>query len=88
MKDLFILGVAVPGDASETMVELCFWPSVVLVHKLVIYCNYIWYILCDGFSCTMSTKEGKNVKPTVIPSKSHSAAGFINPVLPLLTIFL
>ncbi len=45
MKDLLNLGVAVPGEASETMLELCFWPFIVLVRKLVIYCNYIWYIL-------------------------------------------
>jgi hypothetical protein len=45
MKDLFILGAAVPGEASETMVELCFWPTIVLVRKLAIYCGYIWYIL-------------------------------------------
>ncbi len=44
-KDLFILGAAVPGEASKTMVELFFWPSIVLIHKLAIYCNYIWYIL-------------------------------------------
>jgi hypothetical protein len=44
-KDLFILGAAVPGEASGTMVALCLWPSIVLVRKLVIYCNYIWYIL-------------------------------------------
>ncbi len=46
MKDLFILGVALPGEASETMVKLCVWPSMVLLRKLAIYCNYIWYILC------------------------------------------
>jgi hypothetical protein len=42
-KHLFILGAVVPGEASETMVELCFWPS---IGKLAIYCDYIWYILC------------------------------------------
>ena len=32
----------------------------------------------DGFLCTSrATKEGKNVKPAVIPSKSHSATVFI-----------
>ncbi len=41
-KDLVILGVAVPGEASETMVELCVWPSIVLLHKLAIYCDYIY----------------------------------------------
>jgi hypothetical protein len=45
MKDLFILGAAVPGEASETMVKLCLWPSIVLVCKLAIYCDYICYIL-------------------------------------------
>ncbi len=45
MKDLLILGAAVPGEASETMVKLFLWPSIVLLRKLAIYCNYIWYIL-------------------------------------------
>jgi hypothetical protein len=45
MKDSFILGAAMPGEALETMVKLCFWPSIELVRKLVMYCNYIWYIL-------------------------------------------
>jgi hypothetical protein len=45
MKDSFILGVAMPGEASETMVELCLRTSIVLLRKLAIYCNYIWYIL-------------------------------------------
>ena len=45
MKDLFILGVAVPGEALETMVELCLWLSIVHLRKLAIYCDYIWYIL-------------------------------------------
>jgi hypothetical protein len=40
------LVVAVPSEASETMVELCFWPSTVLTHKLAIYCDIICYILC------------------------------------------
>ncbi len=31
----------------------------------------------DGLLCTRATKEGKNVEPTVIPSKSHSVAIFI-----------
>ncbi len=45
MKDLFTLAAAVPGEASETMVELFLWPSIVLLRKLAIYCDYIWYIL-------------------------------------------
>ncbi len=67
---------AVPGEALETMVKLCFWPSIDLVRKLGIYCNYTWYILrtMDFYGY----KEGKNVKPTVIPSKIHSAAVFIS----------
>ena len=35
MKDLFILGAAVPGEASETMVELCLWPSIVLLQYIL-----------------------------------------------------
>ncbi len=45
LKGSFILGAGVPGEASETMVELCLWPSIVRVHKLAIYCDYIQYIL-------------------------------------------
>ncbi len=45
MKNSLILGAAVPGKALETMVELCFWPSIVLVLKLAIHCDFIWYIL-------------------------------------------
>jgi hypothetical protein len=32
----------------------------------------------DKFLCTRAMKEGKNVKPTVIPSKSHSVAEFLS----------
>ncbi len=77
MKYSFILGAAVPGEASETMVELCFWPSIVLVRKVAIYCEYLVHSMYDRFLCTRAIKEGKNVKPTVIPSKSHSASVFI-----------
>jgi hypothetical protein len=45
MKDSVILGAAVPGEALETMVEMCLWSSKVLLLKLAIYCDYIWYIL-------------------------------------------
>ncbi len=57
MKDLFILGVAVPGEALETMVELCVWPSTVLVRKLAIY----WDIsgIIHSILCTRATKEEK-----------------------------
>jgi hypothetical protein len=41
MKDLFILGMAVPGEALETMVELHLWPSIVLLRKLAIYCDWV-----------------------------------------------
>jgi hypothetical protein len=67
----------VPGEASETMAKLCFWPSIVLVRKLAIYCKYLVHSTYDRFLCARATKEGKNIKPTVIPSKSHSAAVFI-----------
>jgi hypothetical protein len=41
-NDSFILGLVEPGEASETMV--C-GPSIVLLHKLVIYCDYTSVIL-------------------------------------------
>jgi hypothetical protein len=39
------LGLAVPGKASETMVELCLWAIYRTSSKLAINCNYLWYIL-------------------------------------------
>jgi hypothetical protein len=79
MEDSFILGAAVPDEASETMVELRLWPSIVLLHKLAMYCECIWYILrtSDFYALGLSMKEGKNVTPIVIPSKSHNVAVFI-----------
>ncbi len=38
----FILGTAVPGEASETMVELCLWAIYHTSTKLAIYCDYLW----------------------------------------------
>ncbi len=34
-----------PGEASKTMVELCLWPSIVLLCKFAIYCDYVQFIL-------------------------------------------
>jgi hypothetical protein len=34
MKDSLILGVVVPGEASETMVELCLWALTLTAHGL------------------------------------------------------
>jgi hypothetical protein len=34
-------------------------------------------LMRSGCLCTRATKEGKNIKLTVIPSKSHNAAVFI-----------
>ncbi len=48
-----------------------------LARKLAIYCNYLEHSTYNGFVCARATKEGNNLKPTVIPSKSHSAAVFI-----------
>jgi hypothetical protein len=61
MKYLFFLGAAVPGEASETMVELFLWPSMVLLHKLANYCDYIWYILCtmDFYVLGLGKREKK-----------------------------
>jgi hypothetical protein len=39
------MGAVEPGEVSETMIKLCLWLSIVLLRKLAIYCNYIWYIL-------------------------------------------
>ncbi len=38
---------------------------------------YLVHSMYDRFLWTRATKEGKNVKPTVIPSKSHGIAVFI-----------
>jgi hypothetical protein len=37
------------GEASKTMVELCMWSFIVLLHKLVMYCDYISHILHKTF---------------------------------------
>jgi hypothetical protein len=39
---------------------------------------YLVHSMYDGFLCTRATKEGKNVNPTEIPTKSHSVAVFVN----------
>jgi hypothetical protein len=43
---------------------------------------YLVNSMYEEFLCTTATKEGKNIKPTVIPSKSHSAAVFISKMQP------
>ncbi len=60
-KDLFILEAAVPGEASETMVELCLWPSIVLLCKLAILQLYLVHSRYNGFLWTRATKDEKNV---------------------------
>ncbi len=55
-KDSFILGAAVPGEASETMVELCLWPSIVLLRKLVIYWDYLVLYTLRTMDVALSTK--------------------------------
>jgi len=44
-NDSFILWSAVPGEASETMVELCLWAIYRTSSELAMYCDYLWYIL-------------------------------------------
>ncbi len=39
---------------------------------------YLVHSTYDGFLCTRATKDEKNAKPTVIPSKSQSAAVFVD----------
>jgi hypothetical protein len=54
----------VPGQASETMVDLFLWPSTVLLRKLHsnILQLYLVHPTYDGFLCTRATKEGKNIQ--------------------------
>jgi hypothetical protein len=42
---ILILGASVPGEALETMIELCLWPSIELLHILAIIWDHVWYIL-------------------------------------------
>jgi hypothetical protein len=70
------MGAAVPGKASETILYFVSG-HLFLLRKSVIYCNYLVHSMYNRFLCTRATKEGKKVKPTVIPSKSHSIAIFI-----------
>jgi hypothetical protein len=39
--------------------------SIVLLHKLAIYCDYLWYILCATNFYVPVLRYGKIVKPTV-----------------------
>jgi hypothetical protein len=50
-------------------------PSRTLVGIVVLAAHFDTFH--DGLFCTRATKEGENVKPAVIPSKSHSAAVLI-----------
>jgi hypothetical protein len=40
---MFILGLAVPHEASETMAESCLWALHPNFPKIAIYCNSTWY---------------------------------------------
>jgi hypothetical protein len=45
----------VPGEALETMIELCFWPSIVSnILQL-----YLVHSTFNGFLCIRAMKEGK-----------------------------
>ena len=69
MDDLFISGLAVPGEASETMVKLCLYLNTFL-HKLRINCDYLVHSMYNGCVCTRATKEGENVKHTLYSLKT------------------
>jgi hypothetical protein len=77
IKHTRVSDAVVSGEALETMVQLFLWPSIILLRKLAMYCDYLVHSTYDRFFCTRSTKEGENRKPTVIPSKSHGVAVFI-----------
>jgi hypothetical protein len=53
-KYLFISGAVVLGEASETMVELCLWPSIVLLHKLAIW-NLVFTGSYDNIGIVLHT---------------------------------
>ncbi len=53
-KCLFISGAAVLGEASETMVELCLWPSIVLLRKLAIW-NLVFTGSYDNIGIVLHT---------------------------------
>jgi hypothetical protein len=53
------LEAAVSGEALETMVELCLWPSMVLLHKLAIHSKYILFVLhtADFYALGLQKRE-------------------------------
>jgi hypothetical protein len=75
MNKRFIhLGVAVPGEASETMVKLYLWPSMVLLCKLAIHCNYIWYILLKTDFYVLGLRKREKMHCLVVWAEPKSVA--------------
>ncbi len=54
-----------PGEASEIMVKLCLWPSIVLVLKLRYIATISGSLYVRQILCTRATKEGINANPTI-----------------------
>ncbi len=60
------------------MVKLCLWPYMVLLCKLLIYCDYIWYILHKtNFYVLGLWKREKMYKTHCNPLQKSSVAVFI-----------
>jgi hypothetical protein len=66
MNDLLILGSAEPGEALETMVELCLWAIYCTFMKICnIFRLYLVHSTYNRFLRTRAKIYGKNIKPTV-----------------------
>jgi hypothetical protein len=59
------------------MVELCLWPSIILLRKLAnILQLHRVHSTYNIFLCTRATKEGKNIKPTINPLQKSWHSSF------------
>jgi hypothetical protein len=68
MKDSFILGAVVPGEASETMVKLFLWLSIVLLRKLAILGLYLDHSTYDTvYFYVLGLQKREKVKPFIVP---------------------
>ena len=65
LYDSFNLGSAVPGEASETMVELCLWAIYRTYSKLAILRLSLVHSTCNEILCTTATLSLFRLNPTV-----------------------
>jgi hypothetical protein len=70
------------------MVELCFWPSIVLLHKLAIYCNYIWYILCTMDFYVLGLRKSEKTGSYYLSMHSWPAPPIFLPIVIFLCRFV